>query len=477
MDVASLLLVCASAQNLLGISKQTYAGTDPLGYLNWLYTYLPVHCPSDQKAPQCFGREESCGQKARISLCDEGEQNWCDGTIRDTFGLHMENLWARPSGPTSVAEVEAVFQDKMAAAFRDGRYDSFMDFALVFWASDLDVYIDKFEEDHVKYLCLSWETDSGNSTFSLIVHVPHTQVVFELVSTSRPKKASSFLDDVTVRYTDKVFQDMNASTDISSKVLLPLAISKAISNMSNMLDFYSRFLNATTMHRKMYRAGSEIAILDVLPKWKSGLWTNSTMSIRFVSRPASWTSSSMSVKQLEMAKFAGHDWVHDNKGNLSANCICGFDKWYDNHYAYQTSNLNWYKTQFDSNGWPYYHVWGLHGNMFVVDPTGDAIQLNGRWSTLPAGASGDSLTPMCGQGSCTDALPPTPQNCASALRMMCPGLEEKNASCTDCVYEVSTHQKLGIAGCFNSDMVAFCVSTSSNTPSTRSTGSLNSVLL
>jgi hypothetical protein len=340
----------------------------------------------------------------------------------------------------------------------------------------LDVYIDKFEADHVKYLSLKWQTDSGNQKFSIIVHIPHTQVVLELVSTSRPKRASSFLDDSTIRYTDKVFSNMNATTEkqhsktstwVSSTFLRPLAISKGISNMESLVDFYEHALFATTEHRQTYGDGTEIAILNVFTKtWQYGV------PIRFVSRPSSWTSSSMSVKELETVKFAGHDWVHDNKGNLSANCICGFDKWYDNHYAYQVGALDDYKVQFDLRGWPYYHVWGLHGNMFVVDPSGDAIQLNGLWKTLPPGATGDSLTPMCGQGSCTDALPPTPQNCSSAIRMVCPALVGKDASCTDCVYKVSNHQKLRTAGCFNSDMVAYCMSRS-----TLSTVSLNGFLL
>jgi hypothetical protein len=399
--------------------------------------------------------KDTCGEGGRISLCDESM--WCNGTIRDSFGLHMENVVARPSGPTSVTEVEAVFQDKMLAAFKHGTYDSFMDFALVFWASDLDVYIDKFQADDVKYLSLKWQTDSGNQKFSIIVHIPHTQVVLELVSTSRPKKASSFLDDPTFRYTDRLFSNMNASTVISSKFLRPLAISKGISNMDNLVDFYERALNATTDHRKTYGDGTEIAIFNVNTIFGQALGPAGIISVRFVSRPASWTSSSMSVKQLEMAKFAGHDWVHDNKGNLSANCICGFDRWYDNHYAFQAGLLDDYKQRLDFRSWPYYHAWGLHPNLYVVDPSGDAIQLNGFWDTLPPGAVGDSLSPMCGQGNCKDALPPTSHTCSSAMRRVCPGLEEKNSPCTQCVYELSKHQKLRTAGCFNSDMVAYCV--------------------
>ena len=50
------------------------------------------------------------------------------------------------------------------------------------------------------------------------------------------------------------------------------------------------------------------------------------MQVRFVQRNSSWTTSSLSVKQLEGWKFSGHDMV-TNVHNNSANIICGFDKW------------------------------------------------------------------------------------------------------------------------------------------------------
>lgn len=73
----------------------------------------------------------------------------------------------------------------------------------------------------------------------------------------------------------------------------------------------------------------------------------------------------MSVAALEAVNFAGQDIVHDNAKNLTANVICGFDKWYDNHYAIDgaTASLDdyMYKARFDKRDWPYYHAWGGGG--------------------------------------------------------------------------------------------------------------------
>ena len=59
-----------------------------------------------------------------------------------------------------------------------------------------------------------------------------------------------------------------------------------------------------------------------------------------------------------------------------------------------TLTLDPYKAAFDQHGWRYYHAWGgAPGpeNIYVVDPTGDSIQLDGAWTGgAPAGVAGDA---------------------------------------------------------------------------------------
>jgi len=436
-----------------GISKQTYAGNDPIAFINWVTRYLPAHCGD---AVALCNNSGGCGQKGRLNLCPENDA--CTGGPFDSLMFHMVNTSARPSGPTTVAQVEATFDEKMAAAFQARRYDSFMDLALVLWASDLDVYLQKFAADGVLVLPLKWQSSPGNDKYSVIFHVPRTQVVIELVSTAQPQTVTEFVEDPTVRYTEDVFSNMGATTEISSKYVRPLAISKATSDMDKLVDFYENALFATATHKQSYQDGTNITIFNVGFSKMSG-----KMSVRFVSRPPSMTTSSMSVKQLEEIKFAGHDWVHDNSGNLTANCICGFDKWYDNHYAIDNgeTSLDDYKAAFDKRSWPYYHAWGGGlgpENVYVVDPTGDSVQLDARWvGPAPPGVAGDALSTMCTQGDCKKAFPPTPTACASAIASMCPGLQYADALCSDCIYDVANHGKLKDVGCFNSDMVAYCV--------------------
>ena len=141
---------------------------------------------------------------------------------------------------------------------------------------------------------------------------------------------------------------------------------------------------------------------------------------------------------------------------------------YDNHYGIDGSqtSLTKYKEAFDKydagKGWPYYQAWGgAPGpeNIYVADPTGDAIQLDSGWDagTTPAGVAGDALGTMCSQGNCKAGQRPTPDACTTALAARCPGLSMKNAECSDCVYSQDVWKQLVTSSCINSDVVAYCV--------------------
>ena len=100
--------------------------------------------------------------------------------------------------------------------------------------------------------------------------------------------------------------------------MTPLFISKATSNLSEFTDFYTAALGASVTYRQDRTSVLRSAFFNVGFESMAG-----HMSVRAVERPA----DAAVVRQLEAIKFAGHDWVHDQKANLSANILCGFDKW------------------------------------------------------------------------------------------------------------------------------------------------------
>ena len=54
------------------------------------------------------------------------------------------------------------------------------------------------------------------------------------------------------------------------------------------------------------------------------------------------------------------------------------------------------------------HIWREPAyNMYLVDPTGDAIQLMGNWNATPVNASSNAAD-LCSLGSCNVSLTATP---------------------------------------------------------------------
>ena len=155
-------------------------------------------------------------------------------------------------------------------------------------------------------------------------------MIIELISSVKPTSAAigAFFQDDTLRYTSDIFIEMGATTSVDAAYLRPLAVSKATSDLDKVINFYETALFAKLEYNISYPDGTRYAYFN--PGFASKA---AKMQVRFVQRPPSATTSLLSVKQLEDIKFAGHDMVHDNSGNLTANCICGFDKWYDNHYG------------------------------------------------------------------------------------------------------------------------------------------------
>lgn len=473
-----------------GLSKQTMAASQPVEALKWWEKYIAVSCnsgggggggddddgpgppfppfpPDDDAEGASVGAPKdmctstsNCGSYGRGNLCPA---NGCaDVDPFSSLMFHFVNCSARPSGPTTVSTVERVFTTKLTAAVAAKRYDAFFDFSLALWTSSLDSYIAKLEADKVGYLALTWNDETGATYYSVLVHQPGTQSVVELVSSARPSSVpvEELLSAGSVRYPSAVFSNMGVSTSSKASLLTPLCVSKATSNLSAIIGFYEGAIFSKVFYRQDGAPDNSSSVfLNVGYKSMKG-----KMAVRFVERPASATSSLMSVAALEAVKFAGHDIVHDNAKNLTANVICGFDKWYDNHYAIDgaTASLDDYKAAFDKRGWPYYHAWGGGSggpeNMYVVDPTGDAIQLDSSWKNgPPPGVSGDALMSLCTQGDCKVANRPTPDSCTAALAATCPSLGMKYDACADCVYATKNLATLHAASCINADVVSYCV--------------------
>ena len=109
----------------------------------------------------------------------------------------------------------------------------------------------------------------------------------------------------------------------------------------------------------------------------------------------------------------------------------------------------------DAREWPHYHLWSW--NMYIVDPTGNAIQVQSEWGEEPDYAflaEGDALQNLCCQGNCSVSTAP---GCLTALQEACPGLERMNSTCMDCAHWAGG--MLDAAGCVNADIAEYCIDT------------------
>merc|ERR1712048_950010 len=144
--------------------------------------------------------------------------------------------------------------------------------------------------------------------------------------------------------------------------------------------------------------------------------------------------------------------------------FCGVDKWYDNHFAWDNVAkqnaipLDTFKANLDKTG-VVYHIFGdckpqkigPGTNIYLVDPTGDAVQINGAWDHCPHGGSGDALQNACSQGNCKKYHASV--SCSKALASHCESSRLQNNTCTDCAY--LQWRSLKVAGCRNADLVNF----------------------
>ena len=406
MELGSL----KSAYCNLTISKNTYSVSEPATVGKWLREYFPVECETDGGFTEyslCEHSQGKCGSYVRLALNGTNE-----GVPTPCFGLHFVNAAERPSGDTDVSTVEGHFTARLTSM---DEYDAFMDFSTVFVANSLDSYIDDFERDGVAYMLLRWKDNSdvhttdggttGRTFFSLVVHVPDTQVNFEIVSAVAPeaKVQRPIFEDDMIRLPHTAVSSAGASPP-GEDYLIPVAISKGTSDIETISTFYTQILQADFD----YLYSDETSGLTM----KTFRLPEAAMPIRFIQRTdTSSYASTFGVKDLENAKNEAHEDAYTSPS-------CGFDQYMDNHY-----DLTQYEVPVDTitdlltevgNKWHCNRVGFGSIDVYAVEPTGDAIQLDGYLTdagtstmmTYGCYNTTNVLFHLCSEGKCiTKAAP------------------------------------------------------------------------
>lgn len=407
-----------------GISKSTYSCNDPIAAKKFLSKYFPVQSAPDSCANDvctCSGWDiqqgrvyipySSDGRSLLSKRGDEGRRLQDPG---NGFGLHCVNVSGHlTTGGLSTAQVEAHFDEKMGDM---KEYDAFMDYSVTLYTSGVEQYAAAFDADSVPYYTTTFQAsdDASAQTYtSLIVQVPHTQMILELtskkgLSASRSQKPVHLVHER--RLSSNAIANIDAIADAeeeSGATLSPISVNRAVSavTMAKLDDFYVKGMGAKKVSDDSANGVSR----------KCYLWTGATVDVCFTSRPDSATKGSFKVEDFENMLNTVH------KNIIVGHPYCQVDKWEDNHYAIDsfsasTSSIISY---INANNVP--HICesggggsGMSGLHYIFDPTGWGIQADLSFSSQPNDCTSSqvfdsfrrlqgSYNPACEPGTCGSA--------------------------------------------------------------------------
>jgi len=357
-----------------GISKMTHASSQPRAGKKFIEKYFKVQAPGDE----CDNDVCDCSSDGAPNI-EQGRVfttrkiNPLPGPMPGNgFGLHLVSVPGhKTTGGLAVEEVESHFNEKLGDM---SKFDSFMDYNVVLATTALQSYKSAFDSDGVKYLVGSWSNSAGQKYSSILVQVPGSQLILELVQKNSLALAEGETSvEMEQRVPDSVLedQDSNLSGDASDSSfdqhVVGLAINRAASSkaMSELEDFYVTGMGTTKTHDATENGATK----------KCFLWKGATMNICFTNRDDSETSTSFKVGDFEDMVNSVHEKINGDHP------WCPMNRWFDNHYAIDSQSVNNNKVLKYINSKKPYHTCASHGLLnrgvsAVFDPTGVGIQMD-----------------------------------------------------------------------------------------------------
>lgn len=364
-----------------GLSKLTHSSSQPQAGKAWIQKYFPVQVPGDEctndvcDCPATSTHKESWKiTQGRVYTTREISPGGGGPPPGNGFGLHLVDVPAHlTTGGLTTEEVEAHFATKLGDMTK---FDSFMDYNAVFATSGLQAYKNKFKADGVKYLVGTWTGATGTAYTSIIVQVPSSQLILELVQQTsltyheddpRPVKLEQRVPDaILLAHAERLTSSV---PNTAGSYIVSLGVNRAASAkaMAQLEDFY-----VAGMGTKKTHDSSENGVTK-----KCFLWKGASGNICFTNRPDSATSGDWKVGDFEDMLNSVH------KSLLSAHPWCQMDKWFDNHYAIDSQSLDSAAIVKYVNEKKPYHICVRSMAVSVslstlFDPTGWGIQLDGQ---------------------------------------------------------------------------------------------------
>ncbi|KAJ8602982.1 hypothetical protein CTAYLR_001491 [Chrysophaeum taylorii] len=287
-------------------TKMTWPATDPVAVASFWLGFLPT-------TPWLVGNESwvdsNCATYGKVFV----------GNMSDAaFQLHAVSAPLRPDGGVSVAAFEAAFSQAAQAAIAEGIQAAALDYNVALYADDLSYFASRLDCGGVRYLSASWPLDGGLA-YSLIIPVPNSLVVVELVSLRQSDVAPP-----TVRWTlpraTSLPPDRHevGATFRSMPALTAFRISYPTAELDAATSFYTKVLGADE-------------ILDV------GVDGRRVVAFKFPRDSASRIVEVHYVYHPSAARWE-RDWRAAHLATTH-NDSAGFDQWMDAHYGHRLGRV------------------------------------------------------------------------------------------------------------------------------------------
>merc|ERR1712048_186429 len=360
-----------------GVAKSTHACSNASAYTARIFEqkYLPFTDADDD----CSNHVCKCGVQSRVETSS-------DFGLHCTYAAGANECRAKANGGVSVEEIEALFTSKLgdwSSHGSDANVRAWSDYHTSFYyGAGLDSLVSNLKKDGVRYHSGSWSNSTG-IYYSVMIHVPSTQVVIEIWSDSCSSCGSYVFEEVR-QDTSKLLLKSSAS----SAEFYATQVSRAVDDLTVIIDFYKQAFGLSPKNgTQTLSDGSEYVDFNF----------GTDVDIRYMKRTGQTGDKTT-------------DWfqnllVTTGKHYMTGITAC-WPVWGDNHFAYDgsysTANVlsGASKTTF---GLYYKPVSaGQAIQAYLLEPSGWQIQLDGQY-TAPSGT--DGFDPEYCSTSCENTFP------------------------------------------------------------------------
>ena len=314
-----------SCEDLSLLLQNTYIGKNTLAssdsYRDNANTLLILPEAESQYAPHFI--QDKCARQSKLQL------------PYTCFSIHSPQTDQHEEGYLSVKTLENEFSNKWSAVINKlskHSYDSFFDYNAGFWVNDLHSYLQRLNDNSnllTDYIGLKWYAPApiGKTFYSLIIHSPQSQIIFELMSFTEPNLSlyPNIRHNFEFRKTNEIRATFLAYAPneypwnrADDATIVPIKLSFGCSNIGKHVEFYTNVLEAEVL----YSANDFVSSIDnqrISVVFLRSI--NDVMEIEFVERPIGYTYGSFTVDTYQQL-------LTDTHNDRITSPTCGLDRWY-----------------------------------------------------------------------------------------------------------------------------------------------------